>query len=287
MTGFAKATGNFQQRKIIFEIKTLNSNRGTDAMIKLPTAYRSLEYRIRQLITEKLQRGKTDVSLLVETDGSETTHLNTQLVKSIFGQLKAVADEMGASSDHLLPAILRMPEVTGENDSDISEEELAAFEKVLNDAIQATMAFRLKEGATLEADFNKRISAIEASMADVKTADAGRVEKIRARLTENLQSFIPVDKIDPNRFEQEVIYYLEKLDINEELSRLAMHCTHFRECMNTAEVLKGRKLGFIAQEIGREINTIGSKANDAAMQRMVVNMKDELEKIKEQVNNVL
>ena len=288
MTGFGKASGKIDERTVNVEIKSLNSQKGLDLNIKFPSKYREYEYALRNKTSLVLQRGKIDIFITLEnnTAGSELS-LNRELIKSYFAEFKSLANEMGVSTENLLPTILKMPDVIGESHEVTDENELKQIEAILAKAINEVDSFRVNEGKSLETELNLRISNIEELSGSLVTEDKRRVTEIRARLKNNLESFIPKDKIDQNRFEQEVIYYIEKLDITEELTRLKSHCSYFKSIIDDKEELKGRKLNFITQEIGREINTVGSKANDAVMQKIVVNMKDELEKIKEQTNNIL
>ncbi|MBP6731249.1 MAG: YicC family protein [Chitinophagales bacterium] len=288
MTGFGKASGQVDERTVNVEVKSLNSQKGLDLSIKLPSKYREYEYALRNKTTGLLQRGKIDVYITLEHNtASSELSLNKELIKSYFEEFKAIADEVGASTENLLPTILKMPDVIGESHEDATEDELKRIEELLGKAIGEVEAFRVNEGKSLQQDLSLRISNIEKLSLELVAEDKRRITEIRERLKNNLESFIPKDKVDSNRFEQEVIYYIEKLDITEELTRLKSHCDFFKKCIDDKEELKGRKLNFIAQEIGREINTVGSKANDAPMQKIVVNMKDELEKVKEQANNIL
>lgn len=288
MTGFGKASGQVDERTVNVEVKSLNSQKGLDLSIKLPSKYREYEYALRNKATGLLQRGKIDVYITLEHNtASSELSLNKELIKSYFEEFKAIADEVGATTENLLPTILKMPDVIGESHEEASEDELKHIEDLLTKAISEVESFRVTEGKSLQADLSLRISNIEKLSLALVAEDKRRITEIRERLKNNLESFIPKDKIDSNRFEQEVIYYIEKLDITEELTRLKSHCEFFTKCIDDKEELKGRKLNFIAQEIGREINTVGSKANDAPMQKIVVNMKDELEKVKEQANNIL
>jgi len=288
MTGFGKASGQIDERTVNVEIKSLNSQKGLDLSIKLPSKYREYEYALRNKANSTLQRGKIDVYITLEnnTAASELS-LNKELIKSYFEEFRAIANEVGASTDNLLPTIMKMPDVIGESHEEASEDELKRIEEILSKAIAEVESFRINEGKSLLTELTLRIGNIEKLSGELQNEDKRRVVEIRERLKNNLENFIPKDKIDANRFEQEVIYYIEKLDITEELTRLKSHCEYFRNCLTDKEELKGRKLNFIAQELGREINTVGSKANDATMQKIVVNMKDELEKIKEQTNNIL
>ena len=288
MTGFGKASGKIDGRTLNVEIKSLNSQKGLDLSIKFPSKYREYEYALRNKTANVLQRGKIDIFITLEDNtASSELFLNKELIKSYFEEFKQIAIEVGASTENLLPTILKMPDVIGESHEVPGEDELKGIEEILGRAIQEVESFRINEGKSLQTEMHLRVKNIEALSAQLIVEDGRRVTEIRERLRNNLEAFIPKDKIDMNRFEQEVIYYIEKLDITEELTRLKSHCTYIISIIDDKEELKGRKLNFIAQELGREINTVGSKANDAIMQKIVVNMKDELEKIKEQTNNIL
>ena len=288
MTGFGKASGQIDERTLNVEIKSLNSQKGLDLTVKLPSKYREYEYALRNKAANALLRGKIDVYITLEHNtASSELSLNKELIKSYFEEFKAIADEIGASTDNLLPTILKMPDVIGESHEEPSEDELKKIESILEKAIKELDSFRVIEGKSLETELALRITNIEKYATELFLEDKRRVVEIRQRLNNNLENFIQKDKIDQNRFEQEVLYYIEKLDITEELTRLKSHCDYFKNILADKDDQKGRKLNFIAQELGREINTVGSKANDAVMQKLVVNMKDELEKIKEQTSNIL
>jgi uncharacterized protein (TIGR00255 family) len=288
MTGFGKASGQVDDKTVNVEIKSLNSQKGLDVNVKLPSKYRAFEYELRNKLTTSLQRGKIDVYISLEhnTAASEIS-LNRELIISYFNEFKAIAQEVGVTTESLLPTILKMPDVIGESHEEPSEDELKKIEQVFSQAVKELELFRANEGKSIDKELRLRIGLIEQMAAAIKGEDKRRVEEIRTRLQNNLEQFLAKDKIDQNRFEQEVIYYIEKLDITEELTRLRSHVAYFTTILEEQDELKGRKLNFISQEIGREINTIGSKANDAVMQKMVVTMKDELEKIKEQTSNIL
>lgn len=276
------------ERTINVEVKSLNSAKGLDLTIKLPSKYREYEYALRNRAGNLLQRGKVDIYITLENNTAESElSLNRELIKSYYYEFKKISDEIGASSENLLPTILKMPDVIGESHEEPQEGELKRLEEILARAISEVELFRSNEGKSIEEDLHLRIKNILEFSERLKPEDKRRIVDIRERLRNNLDNFIPKDKVDANRFEQEVVYYIEKLDITEELTRLKSHCDYFKAIMAEKEEQKGRKLNFIGQEIGREINTIGAKANDAIMQKIVVNMKDELEKIKEQTNNIL
>ncbi len=288
MTGFGKASGQIDDKTVNVEIKSLNSQKGLDLNIKLPSKYRMLEYELRNKVAAVLLRGKVDVSISLEHNtASSEISLNKELIISYFNEFKAIAQELGASTENLLPTILKMPDVIGESHEEPTQNEIAKIEEVMLLAASEVNHFRRVEGKNTETDLRLRVDNIERAFERLKEEDKRRLSDFRIRMLNNLENFIAKDKIDPNRFEQEVIYYLEKLDISEELSRLSSHCTYFKKIIDSSDELMGRKLNFMAQEMGREINTIGSKANDADMQKLVVHMKDELEKIKEQTNNIL
>ena len=289
MTGFGKAQANFLNKTIIVEVRSLNSQKGIDLSLKFSTQFREQEYALRNLITEKLQRGKIDVYISIEKeDHTPEVLLNKRIIKAYYQELKQIADELGAPHENILATILQLPEVAAGSSEESDENEWKAVEGAIIKAIDDLNRFRADEGKILAADMIKRIGLIEEYSGEVKILDKTRVSEIKTRLQTNVENAVGKEKIDPNRLEQELLYYIEKLDITEELTRLKAHCDYIRLVINdTKEDQKGRKLNFISQEIGREINTLGSKANYASMQKIVVNMKDELEKIKEQVNNIL
>ena len=290
MTGYGKAEAVLDHKKITVEIRSLNSKQ-TDLAVKLPALYRPQEYEIRNLVAKRLQRGKIDVYITVELAGSQNSvTLNKQAFDEYYTQLMALADGQNmawgtkAVDAALLQVILRLPDVVQTETTTLSDEENHALMKAVEEALNHIEAFREQEGAILIADLLKRIDKIESLKNGVEPYEKARTETIKARIRENIEAIgIPLDS---NRLEQEMIYYIEKLDITEEKVRLQNHCNYFREVAHSEEGV-GRKLGFIAQELGREINTLGSKANEATMQKMVVEMKDELEKIKEQLLNIL
>jgi uncharacterized protein (TIGR00255 family) len=288
MTGFGKAQLAFKNKTIIVEVRSLNSQKGLDLSLKFSTQFREQEYALRNLISEKLQRGKVDVYVSIEKeDHTPEVMLNKRVIKAYYQELKQIADEVGAPTDNLLATILQLPEVAAGATEESDEDEWKAVEKAILQAIDGLNVFRADEGKVLADEMLGRISLIEKYAIEVRALDKGRVADIKARLENSLEAAIGKDKIDPNKLEQELVYYIEKLDITEELTRLKAHCDYYREAVASNDDMKGRKLNFIGQEIGREINTLGSKANYASIQKIVVNMKDELEKIKEQINNIL
>ncbi|MEL6304762.1 MAG: YicC/YloC family endoribonuclease [Bacteroidota bacterium] len=281
MTGFGKHVVQLPSKKITVEIKSLNS-KNLDINARMPQGYREMELEIRKLIAEELVRGKVDFGLYIEITGEETTsEVNKGVVLNYMEQLRELAD---GESLKLLELALRMPDAMKSDKTDIDDTERKAVLEATNSALSKMMDFRLEEGSVLEKDFVQRLETLRVRLEDIKKLDPSRLDTIRERL-ERAVAELRVE-IDANRFEQELIYYLEKYDITEEKVRLANHLDYFETTLNTKDS-NGKKLGFITQEIGREINTIGSKANFAPMQQLVVQMKDELEKIKEQMLNVL
>ena len=286
MTGFGKGEVALPSKKITVEVRSLNSKQ-LDLAIRMPGIFRQKEFELRSVAAAAIQRGKADITVTVENTAVSTS---ATVNKEIFGEYMRQVNEAliysGVSADYdaIVPAVLRMPEVVSAQTESLTEEESAALMQALNIALEQFNSFREQEGATLIADLLRRVDLIEEYKRQVEPFEATRAETIKNRIRENLAQ-LKVD-IDTNRLEQEMIFYIEKLDITEEKVRLSNHCNYFRE-VAAAEEAVGRKLGFIAQEMGREINTLGSKSNEANMQILVVKMKDELEKIKEQVLNIL
>jgi len=286
MTGFGKGEAALRNKKITVEIRSLNSKQ-LDLSLRLPAVYRQSEYEIRNLIARTIQRGKVDVFVTVESQAVETSaRINREVFREYLRQMNDTLSFSGidASYDAILPVIMRLPDVVATEAEAISEEEHAALLAAVEAAAAHLDAFREQEGAILIADLLRRVELIEQYKTEVVPFEKARTETVKARILDNL-SKLAVD-VDRNRLEQEMIFYLEKLDITEEKVRLTNHCNYFREVASSEEGA-GRKLGFIAQEMGREINTMGSKANEPNIQILVVKMKDELEKIKEQVLNIL
>lgn len=288
MTGYGKATATFGDKKINVEIKSLNS-KAMDLSTRIAPLYREKEMEIRNMISKSLERGKVDFSLWVEKEVPDAAaQINTALAQSYDTQMKNLATILGYNypNEYSMATLLRMPDIMSKDDTqELSEEEWEAVRGVVETAIAYLVDFRKQEGAALEKKFNEKIDNIEHLMRSIEPYEAERVAKIRERITDALEKTLSID-YDKNRLEQELIYYIEKLDINEEKQRLANHLKYFRETMAGGHG-QGKKLGFIAQEMGREINTTGSKSNHAEMQNIVVQMKDELEQIKEQVLNVM
>lgn len=286
MTGYGKSLVVYKGKKINIEIKSLNSKQ-LDLMTRIAPLYREKEMEIRQLIAEKLLRGKVDFSIWIEKDEStQATPVNTALMQNYFDQLKGFAQQNQLEGIDWMQALIRMPDVLTKTEVEVlDDEEWAAARQGVCEAIQHLVDFRVQEGAALEKKFAEKIDNIEQLLASIEPYEKSRVEKIRSRIVDGLKQ-IPEAEYDKNRLEQELIYYIEKLDISEEKQRLTNHLKYFRETM-ADQAGQGKKLGFIAQEMGREINTTGSKSNQAEMQNIVVKMKDELEQIKEQVLNAL
>ncbi|MCD8275901.1 MAG: YicC family protein [Alistipes sp.] len=286
MTGFGKGEAALQNKKITVEIRSLNSKQ-LDLGLRLPAVYRQSEYEIRNIIARTIQRGKVDVFITVESQAVETpARINKEVFREYLRQMTDTLAFAGIDADYdaIVPAVMRLPEVVSTETESISDEEHAALIAATEAAAARLDAFRLQEGAILIADLLGRVDKIESYKEEVVPFEKARTETIKARILDNLEK-LQVD-VDRNRLEQEMLFYLEKLDITEEKVRLANHCKYFRE-VAAGEEGAGRKLGFIAQEMGREINTMGSKANESNIQILVVKMKDELEKIKEQVLNIL
>ena len=286
MTGFGKGEAALQNKKITVEIRSLNSKQ-LDLGLRLPAVYRPSEYEIRNIIARTIQRGKVDVFVTVESQAVETpARINKEVFREYLRQMTDTLAFAGIDADYdaIVPVIMRLPEVISTETESISDEEHAALIAATEAAAARLDAFRMQEGAILIADLLGRVDRIESYKEEVVPFEKARTETIKARILDNLEK-LQAD-VDRNRLEQEMIFYLEKLDITEEKVRLANHCRYFRE-VAAGEEGAGRKLGFIAQEMGREINTMGSKANESNIQILVVKMKDELEKIKEQVLNIL
>lgn len=288
MTGYGQARYEDENYSISAEVKSLNS-KFLDVGARIPKAFNDKEILVRNLISEKLERGK--VSLIFEyshkNNNAAKVNINERLFQEYYSKLKALSDKVNSSSEDIFKMAVQFPEVieTIEDDSN-REKEWELIFSVIQKAVNNCNDFREKEGAVLTENLKTYIKTIENNLEEIKELDPIRVERVRTRLNENLKEFANREGLDVNRLEQELIYYIEKLDISEEKVRLASHLDYFEEILNSKKSM-GKKMNFIAQEIGREINTIGSKSNDAAMQKLVVNMKEELEKIKEQILNLL
>ena len=287
MTGYGKAVVAYKDKKINVEVKSLNSKQ-LDLQTRIAPLYREKEMEIRQMVVAAVIRGKVDFCLWIERDAAvDATPINAALLADYYGQIKAISEKTGIP----MPAdpfytLVRMPDVLTRTEQEVlSDDEWAVVRKAVEEALTALVDFRKQEGAALERKFAEKVDNIQLLLAEIEPYEKGRVDKIRQRIADGLQQ-IPGAEYDKNRLEQELIYYIEKLDISEEKQRLANHLKYFRETM-AEPAGQGKKLGFIAQEMGREINTTGSKSNQAEMQNIVVKMKDELEQIKEQVLNVM
>lgn len=282
MTGYGKATAECTDKKVTVEIRSLNS-KNLDINTRIPLLYREKELEIRKLLSERLQRGKVDFSINTEsTAANKNQELNHEVIKAYMQEFKEVVSD--ASDIELLSIVMRLPDVLKHSSDSIDEDEWKIVMDLMNQAIDNLNQFRLAEGSAIKEDFIKRIKNIEQLLSEVSPFESERIVTLKERFLKNLEELNT--EYDQNRYEQELIYYIERLDITEEKVRLAQHCKYFIETLNTDQS-EGKKLGFICQEIGREINTLGSKSNHSELQRIVVQMKDELEKIKEQILNIL
>lgn len=287
MTGYGKSVAMLNDRKICVEIRSLNG-KSMDLSMRIASQFKGREMDIRSLVCSRLERGKVDLSLWVEQgDNPDMPTINLAVMEGYIGQMKEISERTGIPMpQNLFEIMLRMPDVVSRKEvCEATDEEWSVVSECVGKAIDELVSFRRQEGDALAMKFNEKIANISSLLAAVEPYEASRIEKIRARLSEALERLVGVD-FDNNRLEQELIFYIEKLDINEEKQRLSNHLGYFVETMN-GPAGQGKKLGFIAQEMGREINTLGSKSNHAEMQNIVVRMKDELEQIKEQVLNVM
>ncbi len=288
MTGYGKAVGTYKEKKINVEIKSLNS-KALDLSTRIAPLYREKEMDIRRTLSKALIRGKVDFAIWIEKDTAvDATPINGALIENYYHQIKDIAAKTGIPEPQdWFYTLLRMPDVTTKTDiEELSDEEWEVSKKTIDEAVRHLIEFRTQEGAALEKKFNEKVDNIEVLLHSIEPYEKARVPKIKEQIIKGLEQ-IPEVEYDKNRLEQELIYYIEKLDISEEKQRLANHLKYFRETMKETGHGIGKKLGFIAQEMGREINTTGSKSNNAEMQNIVVKMKDELEQIKEQVLNAL
>ncbi len=287
MTGYGKAMLETPHRKITVEIRSLNSKQA-DINTKMPWIYKEKELDIRNTVIRRLERGKIDLMISFDAMNDEPAPvINANIVKNYYIQLRQISNELGIKSDsELLGIVMRLPETLRTERAELTEEEWSRAVKLIDDALTMTDLYRLEEGRAMEADLTKSVASITRYLENLSTVEGDRLTRMREKLLATLQETVGSENIDKNRFEQELIFYLEKMDINEEKVRLKKHCDYFIETMN-GNGQNGKMLNFISQEMGREINTIGSKANDASMQKLVVMMKDELERIKELTLNVL
>ncbi len=287
MTGYGKAEIILPDKKVIVEVKSLNS-KNTDINIKLPPVYREKELLIRQMIYDRLVRGKIDLSIFYEmNEGVTTSAINKENFRSVYREIRELADEFNLKTgDGVIQAILRLPDTIKMNKNEPDENEWEMIREGIDKAISQLDEFRTQEGQSMFYDLTERVSTILTHLKDVVKYEEPRIRRLRERIDKNLTEAGLIEEIDRNRFEQEMIFYIERLDVSEEKIRLQNHCDYFTNTMSGEEA-SGKKLSFISQEMGREINTLGSKANDSDIQHLVVKMKDELEKIKEQIANIL
>ncbi len=285
MTGYGRAAVNYKDKVISVEIKSLNS-KFTDLKFKMPQTYRELELTLRRLISERIDRGKIDVVIDTKsTQGEDEYGINFPLFRRYYRDLKALCDELSIPDGDLVQSILRLPNVVASGSDLVEEDEANALFEAVELAFQEYNLFRQAEGKATEGQLRQNVKQIASLLEQVAPFEEQRIVRLRQKLHQNLEDYLGKEKIDENRFEQEILFYLEKMDVTEEKSRLAQHCNFFLEQLDSNDNNLGRKLSFISQEIGREINTLGAKSYSSDMQRLVVEMKDELEKIKEQVAN--
>ena len=286
MTGFGKSTFEYNDSNITIEIRSLNS-RYLDLNLKIPYTFKDKEIEIRNMITPKLLRGKVDLYINIEnTNTGRAQKLNKELIVDYYNDLKELSEKLGTKED-LLGLVMRIPNVIVAEEEKVEDELWKTISKNINDAVKQLNKFRDREGKELEKDLKLRTNAMLMHLNKIEILEPQRIDRTKERIKEQLDQWVDTNRIDSNRFEEELIYYLEKIDITEEKVRLKTHLDYFFQVMDEKEIDKGKKLGFISQEIGREINTIGAKANDAEIQKLVVQMKDDLEKVKEQVLNIL
>lgn len=287
MTGFGRAEAIVSGRQVVVEMKSLNGKQ-FDIITKLPPILRSYELDIRSLLNNTLQRGTIDFTISIRQEGAaKPMVVNTDLAVFYYQGMQQIAQKIGLKEDNVLSTLMRMPEVVAADQDVLPEEDWNKVKVVIEEAARLLMEHRKNEGQALHKDLHQRIQNIEKLLERILPLEAKRTDKIRSRISQSLQDAVGKDNIDPNRFEQEMIYYLERIDFSEEKTRLRQHCQYFHTTVEKEGTSKGKILGFILQEIGREINTLGAKANQADIQQLVINMKDELEKAKEQVLNIL
>ncbi|MEY3192762.1 MAG: hypothetical protein RLZZ425_473 [Bacteroidota bacterium] len=287
MTGYGRAEATFKDKTILVEVKSLNGKQ-FDLRLNIPFMLKPYEVEIRNKLNESLLRGSVESTITIKSNGiSKPVTVNKELAKSYYQPIVELADELGIPKENILSTLLKMPDVVSSSSEVLTEEEWKQIQDLLQEAIKALMQHRLEEGRSVEKDLLERVAAIEMHQAAIEKFEPNRRVKIKEGLVKLLEQHVGPDKYDNNRLEQELIYYIEKIDISEEKVRLNNHCTYFKTVLKETEASKGKKLSFILQEMGREINTTGSKANDMEMQKSVILMKDELEKAKEQILNVL
>jgi uncharacterized protein (TIGR00255 family) len=287
MTGYGRAEATFKDKTILVEVKSLNGKQ-FDLRLNIPFMLKPYEVEVRNKLNESLLRGSVESTITIKSNGiSKPVTVNKELAKSYYQPIVELADELGIPKENILSTLLKMPDVVSSSSEILTEEEWKQIQDLLQEAINALIHHRLEEGKSVEKDLLERVAAIEMHQAAIEKFEPNRRVKIKEGLVKLLEQHVGPDKYDNNRLEQELIYYIEKIDISEEKVRLNNHCTYFKTVLKEAEASKGKKLSFILQEMGREINTTGSKANDMEMQKSVILMKDELEKAKEQILNVL
>jgi len=287
MTGFGHSKTEINGKIIRVEIKSLNA-RTTEIRCKLPNSYRDREMDLRKRVIDKLQRGKLDLTITLDGfSDEENAFINADAFRKYYRELNALRQELNITEGDILQSILRVPNVIGQNEELADDQEWLIVEKTVEEALVSINKFRIDEGLVLKQDLVERVKQIESHLKSIEPYEAVRLDRIKDKLKKNMEEFALKQNVDQNRYEQEILYYIEKLDINEEKVRLSQHCVYFIEELDHKDDQKGRKLSFIAQEIGREINTIGAKAQDSDIQQFVVMMKDELEKLKEQLANIL
>jgi len=288
MTGFGRASGTISQKEYTVEVKSLNGKQFDMSNKNLPLALRAYELDLRKLLSEKLHRGSLDCNIIIKQGGiAKPMVINTALAKFYYQGMKQIADEINIPEDNILSTLMRMPEVIAAKQETTLPEEWEALATIIENAAEALMEHRKDEGKSLEKDLTTRIENILSLLQKIEPLAQERTEKIKAKIQQLLNSYVEKENIDENRLEQEMIYYLERMDISEEKTRLQQHGAYFLSVVHNNDITKGKKLNFILQEAGREINTLGAKANHAGIQKIVIEMKDELEKAKEQVLNVL
>ncbi len=286
MTGYGEASQEIGKKVYRIEIRSLNG-KNTDLRFRSNTNLRDKELALRKLITELGARGKFDVNLTISSEGAEDSQLNRTVMERYYKTLTEFATDNSLPTGDILQTLIRLPNVVQLGDEEISDDEWQIIAEMTKEAMAMLTKFREVEGASLDKDLRKRVAEIKSSLKGIGQFESQRIETIKERIKKNLSQHLSDEQVDQNRFEQEILFYLEKLDINEEQVRLSQHCSFFLEELNTKKVQKGKKLNFISQEMGREINTLGAKAQNSDIQQLVVKMKDELEKIKEQVLNSL
>jgi uncharacterized protein (TIGR00255 family) len=287
MTGFGKAENSNEKYKIVAEIKSLNS-KTNEIRVKLPAGYNEKELNVRNIILAELDRGKIDLILTNDISNGTNLTINSALFKEYYDKLNQLANELGEENRDFFPSIVRIPNIFKESEFTLSQEEWELAEKTINEALEKIQIFRAKEGESIKKDLKNSLKGITSCFEEIELLDIERKKILRAKMDSIISGLEQNNKVDKDRFEQEVLFYLEKLDINEEKIRLTQHCIYFTDVLEDEQIIsKGRKLSFITQEIGREINTLGAKAQYSPLQKIVVEMKDNLEKIKEQLANVL